>query len=127
MVETILEPETLELPTVIVRSIRESDLDGITLIDAVSSRRKRPQYFRMIFEMGYYHADPHAGNIFALSGGRIAFVDFGRTATVSRRNRDAVFDMLLAVFDDDPRAATEAVLAAPSPSLDRLLTQVTAG
>ncbi len=67
-------------------------------------------YFRMIFEMGYYHADPHAGNIFALSGGRIAFVDFGRVATVSERNRDATFDMLLAIFDDDPAGATEAVL-----------------
>jgi ubiquinone biosynthesis protein len=68
-------------------------------------------YFRMIFDLGFYHADPHAGNLFALTDGRIAFVDFGRTSTVSRRNRDAVFDMLLAVFDDDPRAATEAVLA----------------
>jgi ubiquinone biosynthesis protein len=67
-------------------------------------------YFRMIFEMGYYHADPHAGNIFALSGGRIAFVDFGRVATVSERNRDATFDMLLAIFDDDPAGATESVL-----------------
>jgi len=67
-------------------------------------------YFRMIFDLGFYHADPHAGNLFAMADGCIAFVDFGRTSTVSRRNRDAVFDMLLAVFDDDPRAATEAVL-----------------
>ena len=67
-------------------------------------------YFRQIFEIGFYHADPHAGNLFAMRDGRIAFVDFGRTAMVSERNRDAVFDMLLAVFDDDARAATEAVL-----------------
>jgi ubiquinone biosynthesis protein len=68
-------------------------------------------YMRQIFELGYYHADPHAGNIFALGGGRIAFVDFGRVATISERNRDATFDMLLAVFSDDPAQATEAVLA----------------
>ena len=68
-------------------------------------------YMRQIFEFGYYHADPHAGNIFALGGGRIAFVDFGRVATISERNRDATFDMLLAVFNDDPAQATEAVLA----------------
>jgi len=67
-------------------------------------------YFRQIFEMGFYHADPHAGNLFALPHGRIAFVDFGRTASILQRNRDAVFDMLLAVFDDDVRGATEAVL-----------------
>jgi ubiquinone biosynthesis protein len=68
-------------------------------------------YMRQIFEMGYYHADPHAGNIFALGDGRIAFVDFGRVALISERNRDATFDMLLAVFNDDPASATEAVLA----------------
>lgn len=67
-------------------------------------------YFRQIFGIGFYHADPHAGNLFAMRDGRIAFVDFGRTAMVSERHRDAVFDMLLAVFDDDARAATEAVL-----------------
>ena len=67
-------------------------------------------YFRQIFEMGFYHADPHAGNLFAMPDGRVAFVDFGRTASISQRNRDAVFDMLLAVFDDDVRGATEAVL-----------------
>ena len=68
-------------------------------------------YFRQIFELGFYHADPHAGNLFALRDGSIAFVDFGRTASVSEKNRGAVFDMLLAAFDDDGRAATEAVLA----------------
>jgi ubiquinone biosynthesis protein len=68
-------------------------------------------YMRQIFELGYYHADPHAGNIFALGDGRIAFVDFGRVASISERNRDATFDMLLSVFNDDPAQATEAVLA----------------
>ncbi len=67
-------------------------------------------YFRQIFEMGYYHADPHAGNIFALEDGRIEFVDFGRVAAISERNRDATFDLLLAVFGDDATSATEAVL-----------------
>ena len=37
-------------------------------------------YFRMIFQLGFYHADPHAGNLFALPGGRLGFVDFGRVA-----------------------------------------------
>jgi ubiquinone biosynthesis protein len=67
-------------------------------------------YFRMIFQLGFYHADPHAGNLFALPGGRLAFVDFGRVATVSERNRDAAFDLLLAVLDDDAVGVSEAVL-----------------
>ncbi|MGD0918465.1 MAG: AarF/UbiB family protein [Thermodesulfobacteriota bacterium] len=68
-------------------------------------------YFRMIFQLGFYHADPHAGNLFALPGGRLGFVDFGRVATISERNREATFDMLLAMVDDDPTGVTEAVLA----------------
>ncbi len=68
-------------------------------------------YFRMIFQLGFYHADPHAGNLFALPGGRLGFVDFGRVATVSERNREATFDMLLAILDDDPAAVTEAAFA----------------
>jgi ubiquinone biosynthesis protein len=67
-------------------------------------------YFRMIFQLGFYHADPHAGNLFALADGRLGFVDFGRVATISERNREATFDMLLAMFDEDPAAVTEAVL-----------------
>jgi ubiquinone biosynthesis protein len=68
-------------------------------------------YFRMIFQLGFYHADPHAGNLFALAGGRLGFVDFGRVATISERNREATFDMLLAMFDEDPAAVTEPLLS----------------
>ncbi|HTU00828.1 MAG TPA: AarF/ABC1/UbiB kinase family protein, partial [Candidatus Sulfotelmatobacter sp.] len=68
-------------------------------------------YFRMIFELGLYHADPHPGNLIALPGGRLGLVDFGRVATVSERNREAAFDMVMALLDDDTAAATEAVLA----------------
>ena len=68
-------------------------------------------YFRMIFQLGFYHADPHAGNLFALPGGRLGFVDFGRVAEVSQRNREGAFDMLLAMLDDDSAAVTEAALS----------------
>ena len=88
--------------------LEEGDVEGVDRVGLVEEGVGA--YFKQIFDLGFYHADPHAGNLFALPDGAIAFVDFGRTATVSRRNREAVFDMLLAVFDDDPRAATEAVL-----------------
>jgi ubiquinone biosynthesis protein len=68
-------------------------------------------YFRMIFQLGFYHADPHPGNLIALPGGQLGFVDFGRVATISEKNREAAFDMVMALLDDDPAVATEAVLA----------------
>lgn len=77
-------------------------------------------YFRQILDMGFYHADPHAGNLFAMPDGRVGFVDFGRVAAVSEHNRTAVFEFLLTVLDDDPIDATEALLAmaAADPTLD---------
>ena len=68
-------------------------------------------YFRMIFRMGFYHADPHPGNLIAVPGGRLGFVDFGRVMTISQRNRDAAFDMVAALLDDDPSVAAEAALS----------------
>jgi ubiquinone biosynthesis protein len=77
-------------------------------------------YFRQILDLGFYHADPHAGNLFAMPDGRVGFVDFGRVAAVSRSNRSAVFEFLLSVLDDDPLDATEALLAmaAADPTLE---------
>jgi ubiquinone biosynthesis protein len=77
-------------------------------------------YFQQIFDMGIYHADPHAGNLFSMPDSRVGFVDFGRVASISHQHRQAVFDMLLAVMDDDPVDATEALLSMCSadPTLD---------
>ncbi len=43
--------------------------------------------FAQIFEYGFFHADPHPGNLFALPGNRIAFIDFGMMGRVSERER----------------------------------------
>jgi predicted N-acetyltransferase YhbS len=74
MVETTLEPETLETPTVIVRSIREGDLDAITDIDAASSHRKRPQYFRMIFQRSTRLAEMQMSLVAESEGRVVGFV-----------------------------------------------------
>jgi ubiquinone biosynthesis protein len=89
----------------------------VAALDAGGVDRKRMVangvdcYFRQIFDMGVYHADPHAGNLFSLPDGRVGFVDFGRVATISHQSRQAVFEMLLSVMDDDPVDATEALLS----------------
>ncbi len=40
-----------------------------------------------IFEHGFFHADPHPGNIFLLEGNGIAFIDFGMMGKVSEKER----------------------------------------
>ena len=77
-------------------------------------------YLRQIFELGYFHADPHEGNLFAMPDGRVGFVDFGRVGWVSERNRSRVFDLMLTFIDGDDAAATDLIVSMISagPGLD---------
>jgi ubiquinone biosynthesis protein len=48
---------------------------GVDLRDV--ARRVAGLYARMIFEHGFFHGDPHPGNIFVLDDGRLGLLDFG--------------------------------------------------
>jgi ubiquinone biosynthesis protein len=41
----------------------------------------------MVFVHGLYHADPHAGNVILLGGGRLGLIDFGRVGRLSEARR----------------------------------------
>jgi ubiquinone biosynthesis protein len=47
-------------------------------------------YIRMIFVDGFFHADPHQGNIFVLGDGRVCFLDFGAIGYLDESARDRV-------------------------------------
>ncbi len=64
-------------------------IDGVSLGDVVAGRTKKKfnnklvahrladSFIRQYFEYGYFHADPHPGNIFVLPGNKLMFLDFG--------------------------------------------------
>jgi ubiquinone biosynthesis protein len=68
-------------------------------------------YFKQIFELGRYHADPHLGNVFVMTDGKVGFVDVGRVGFVSPRNRDLTFQLLMALMNGDEVALTETLIA----------------
>ncbi len=69
-------------------------------------------YLEQIFMHGFYHADPHPGNLFALPDGRVAFTDFGRIGTVSQVGRDQLADLFVAIIDNDVALAVDTLFAA---------------
>lgn len=73
-------------------------------------RRMVTAYFKMIFIDGFFHADPHPGNLLLLADGRIGFTDFGRVGTVSAQLRDQFSDFFLAVVDRDASAVVDGLL-----------------
>ena len=54
-------------------------------------------YMKQIFEDGFFHADPHPANVM-VSDHQIAILDFGMVGVLSRRMREDMGDMLVAVI-----------------------------
>ena len=65
---------------------------------------------KMIVEDGFFHADPHPGNVFYLEGNRIAFIDFGMVGRLSERRRDEMLALLLGLVERNPQAVADVLL-----------------
>jgi ubiquinone biosynthesis protein len=87
-----------------IEGVRIDDIEGITKLglDRVKLARVGVDaYFKQILEDGFFHADPHAGNIFAMPDGRIGFMDFGIVGRVSPELRDTMANTFLALINRD--------------------------
>jgi len=61
------------------------------------AQRGADAVLKMILVDGYFHADPHPGNVFYLAGNRLALIDFGMAGRLTRRRRLQIVEMLWAV------------------------------
>jgi ubiquinone biosynthesis protein len=63
-------------------------------------------FVQMIFRDGFYHADPHPGNILVLTKNRVGILDAGMIGRIDDELRERIVEILLAVADRDaPRLA----------------------
>jgi ubiquinone biosynthesis protein len=74
------------------------------------ARRGANAVLKMIIEDGFFHADPHPGNVVYLPGNRIAFIDFGMVGRVSPRRREDLLRLLLGLVERKPSAVAEVLL-----------------
>ena len=65
---------------------------------------------RMILLDGFFHADPHPGNVFYLPGNRIVMIDFGMVGRLSPTRRNQVIDLLAGLARMDEDAMIEVLL-----------------
>ena len=78
------------------------------------ARRTVQTYFYQFFDAGFFHADPHPGNIFVkpAAGGSnpiIAFVDFGMVGTIGKSMKKSLKDLFLSFIGRDSHALVEAL------------------
>jgi ubiquinone biosynthesis protein len=67
----------------------------------VVAHRGADLFLRMIFADGFYHADPHPGNLLLLPGNVIGLLDFGLVGRIEERLREDIEQMLVAVAHED--------------------------
>ncbi len=58
---------------------------------------------KQIFEHGFFHADPHAGNIFIMDNNVISFIDFGMMGVLSEDIREAFESIIIGIANEDTR------------------------
>lgn len=80
-------------------SLKEQGLDVLQLVDTGIQCS-----LRQLLEFGYFHADPHPGNLLATPEGKLAFLDFGMMSETPERARYAIIEHVVHLVNRDYEA-----------------------
>lgn len=67
-------------------------------------------FFQQVYIDGFFHADPHPGNLFYLKDGRVALLDCGMVGRLDPRTQQILTEMLLAIVDLDAQRCSQLTL-----------------
>jgi predicted unusual protein kinase regulating ubiquinone biosynthesis (AarF/ABC1/UbiB family) len=80
-------------------------------LDALRARGVSPEkvnrllirtYLKQLLEDGFFHADPHPGNLLVMPDGRLAFFDFGMVGRITPKLQSKMIDAFFHVVSKDP-------------------------
>ena len=74
------------------------------------AKRGATAILRMVLVDGFFHADPHPGNIFFLPRNRIALLDYGMTGHLTEERRHQVVELLHGMVERDSASVCEVLL-----------------
>lgn len=83
----------------------------VTDIEALQAHRISPEkvnrllirtYLKQLLEDGFFHADPHPGNLLVMNDGRLAFFDFGMVGRITPQLQSKMIDAFFHVVARDP-------------------------
>ena len=87
-----------------IKGIKADDMDAIEaagLDKKLLTRRGADFIMKQVFEYGFFHADPHPGNIFFMGKNIICPVDFGMTGFVDQTTREVFVDLIHSITTDN--------------------------
>ena len=76
--------------------VRQAELstDGLIEIGVTTG-------LRQLLEFGFFHADPHPGNLFAMPDGRMAYIDFGMMDQLDQDTKETLVDAVVHLINQD--------------------------
>ena len=94
-----------------IQGTRVKDLKNEAFADPEALAKKGLKAaIRQILEDGFFHADPHPGNLLITEDERICLLDWGMTGRLSDRDRFELIDLLKSVVDHDGEELLHALL-----------------
>ena len=72
--------------------------------------------FHQVLVAGFFHADPHAGNVLVAADGRLCFLDWGLAGHLTRRLRHGLADLFLAAVEQDAERIVQIAADLGSPA-----------
>lgn len=94
--------------------------DKVTELEALRARGVSPEkvnrlliktYLKQLLEDGFFHADPHPGNLLVMPDGRLAFFDFGMVGRITPELQAKMIDAFFHVVAKDAEAIAEDLIA----------------
>ena len=92
------------LTTEFIDGIKISDVERLraaNLDTAAIARSGARAVLKQVFDYGFFHADPHPGNLFVTCDGKIAPVDFGIVGRLTRDEINHIAELLIGIVEGD--------------------------
>jgi ubiquinone biosynthesis protein len=105
----------------LIRGRKVTSLSPLSLMELDRERLSNDlfrAYLKQILVDGFFHSDPHPGNVFITDDGRLALIDLGQVATVSPEMRESLMKLVLAVAEGDASEAASILLDLSEPEGD---------
>jgi ubiquinone biosynthesis protein len=96
-----------------IDGVKASEIDRIDeegLDRKIITARGADLILKQVFDHGFFHADPHPGNIFVLPGNVLCYLDFGMMGWIDRQTREDFADLVHSVTRRDESRAMQALL-----------------
>ncbi len=93
-----------------IKVSEKEKLEAAGLDPKIITARGADFVMKQVFDFGFFHADPHPGNIFVLPDNVICPIDFGMTGSVDRKRRALFVDILETLARRDPERCARLML-----------------